>query len=128
MTKTIVIHVNSDLDPVTCPIGTDDEIEAARAALRLAGLVWENVVDGGKVTRARFYAEAADQEEADADDDRPCLCGSCNGSGEGMYDGSTCHTCGGSGEERDYEAERDREDERADYLRDQEKDDRSLPF
>jgi len=26
------------------------------------------------------------------------LCTTCNGSGEGMYDGSYCSTCGGSGE------------------------------
>ena len=26
------------------------------------------------------------------------ICPSCNGSGEGMYDGSRCDTCGGSGE------------------------------
>jgi len=25
-------------------------------------------------------------------------CPTCNGSGEGMYDGSKCSTCGGSGE------------------------------
>lgn len=28
------------------------------------------------------------------------LCGRCNGSGEGMHDGSTCRACGGSGERR----------------------------
>lgn len=26
-------------------------------------------------------------------------CGTCNGSGEGMFDGSTCSHCRGSGEE-----------------------------
>ena len=26
-------------------------------------------------------------------------CVACNGSGEGSYDGSTCHNCGGSGTE-----------------------------
>ena len=26
------------------------------------------------------------------------ICNYCNGSGEGMYDGSKCYTCGGSGE------------------------------
>ena len=29
------------------------------------------------------------------------ICNSCNGSGEGMYDGSTCHACRGNGEYRD---------------------------
>ena len=120
MTKTIVIHINSDLDAIVLALGTDDEVAAARSALRDAGLAWENVVDGdGKVTRAKFYA----------DDDRPCLCGRCAGSGEGMYDGSTCSACGGSGgsgEERDEEAERDREADRADYLYDQMKDERMM--
>jgi hypothetical protein len=31
------------------------------------------------------------------DHTNPGICGSCNGSGEGMYDGSTCHMCKGSG-------------------------------
>ena len=37
-------------------------------------------------------------------DDEPSLpgemviCSACNGSGEGMYDGSCCSTCSGSGE------------------------------
>lgn len=41
------------------------------------------------------------------------ICASCNGSGEGMYDGTRCHSCGGSGVEREgYE-----EDDRRDYER-----------
>ena len=34
----------------------------------------------------------------DEDDDEP-ICSACNGSGEGMYDGSTCYKCHGSGVE-----------------------------
>lgn len=41
--------------------------------------------------------EAADSEFPDDD---PLICVRCNGSGEGMYDGSTCSACGGSGVER----------------------------
>lgn len=37
----------------------------------------------------------------DDDDEYECICGHCNGSGEGMYDGTTCSACGGSGIERD---------------------------
>lgn len=33
------------------------------------------------------------------DDNTPDLCATCNGSGEGMYDGSTCSVCKGSGVE-----------------------------
>jgi DnaJ-class molecular chaperone len=43
----------------------------------------------------------------------PDLCATCNGSGEGMYDGSTCSACKGSGVEpvqRD-----DSDDEPPDY-------------
>lgn len=36
-------------------------------------------------------------EEEEFDEDEEDLCGQCNGSGEGMYDGSTCRSCGGSG-------------------------------
>ena len=30
------------------------------------------------------------------------ICGTCNGSGEGQYDGSTCSICGGKGIETSY--------------------------
>lgn len=43
------------------------------------------------------YPEEWEEEEDEYDDDP--LCGLCNGSGEGMYDGSTCSLCGGSGVE-----------------------------
>ncbi len=33
----------------------------------------------------------------------PILCGQCDGSGEGMYDGSVCQTCKGMGEVRQEE-------------------------
>lgn len=71
----------------------------------------------------RECAKAISNAEAMEDErDEPCLCGACNGSGEGRYDGSTCYACGGSGELRDREAEYDRECERADYERDLAKD------
>ena len=37
-------------------------------------------------------------------------CPTCNGSGEGMYDGTRCHACKGSGAER-VESEPDDQDE-----------------
>ena len=37
-------------------------------------------------------------EEHDDDEDEGMICPACNGSGEGMYDGSTCSRCGGYGE------------------------------
>lgn len=41
-----------------------------------------------------------DEEEDDDDDEYDDICSSCNGSGEGMWDGSTCRVCGGSGDSR----------------------------
>ena len=37
-------------------------------------------------------------EDCPSHEDSNELCASCNGSGEGGYDGSTCSRCGGSGE------------------------------
>jgi len=51
-------------------------------------------------------------------DDEGRICGSCNGSGEGMYDGSTCRSCGGSGEEGDLERIEQAKWDRAEYLAD----------
>lgn len=52
------------------------------------------------------------------DDDQP-ICGNCNGSGEGMHDGSRCYQCGGSGVATDFDARYENECARADYLNDQ---------
>lgn len=38
-----------------------------------------------------------EEEEEEFDEDEEDVCGQCNGSGEGMWDGSTCRSCGGSG-------------------------------
>ena len=43
--------------------------------------------------------EPEPEEDPEDDDDEP-ICGACNGSGEGMYDGSTCYKCHGYGHER----------------------------
>lgn len=34
----------------------------------------------------------------DQDDPEPGICPACNGSGEGMHEGTTCRTCKGEGE------------------------------
>ena len=39
------------------------------------------------------------------EDDSETLCAHCNGSGEGMYDGTTCSYCHGSGVESEGEEE-----------------------
>lgn len=54
----------------------------------------------------------------DLDDEDPPICSYCNGSGEGMYDGSICGHCKGSGVERNREDEEDAACSRADALND----------
>ena len=49
-------------------------------------------------------ARAAAEYEAEHE---PGICTHCNGSGEGMYDGTRCRSCGGSGVERTYRDEPD---------------------
>ena len=39
-----------------------------------------------------------EREDSRAADDEPALCPTCNGSGEGMYEGTRCHACKGKGE------------------------------
>lgn len=41
--------------------------------------------------------ENEDAEDDDLDAEEDPLCGACAGSGEGMYDGTTCGTCRGTG-------------------------------
>lgn len=36
----------------------------------------------------------------EVEDDEPQLCAACNGSGEGMYDGTRCRYCNGTGEDK----------------------------
>jgi len=54
------------------------------------------------LARAFDWDDAEDdkhEQEPELDDDgEPGICPTCNGSGEGMYDGSTCRDCGGIGE------------------------------
>src|SRR5690606_31729620 len=51
------------------------------------------VVDG--VTRDLEYVDGS---WGYVETDDTAYCGNCDGSGEGMYDGSRCGLCGGSGE------------------------------
>jgi hypothetical protein len=47
MTATyIIIDINSDIDPISYPTDTDEEISVARVALRDAGLAYEDVWAG----------------------------------------------------------------------------------
>lgn len=55
--------------------------------------------------RASGNHRAAQNDEPEPDEAAICI--ACNGSGEGMYDGTRCRSCGGSGVER---TERDEPD------------------
>ncbi len=57
-------------------------------------------------------------DEPDTDDDEPGYCPHCAGSGEGMYDGTRCSSCGGSGVERNDDGREDYEADRADERND----------
>ena len=59
-----------------------------------------------------------EQEEPETDDDEQGYCQQCAGSGEGMYDGTRCSACGGSGVERSDEGREDWEADRADERND----------
>ncbi len=65
--------------------------------------------------------EVEEYDEFDGDDDEHDICHQCNGSGEGMYDGSKCHACHGSGVERDDTGKEDYEADRADQINDERK-------
>ena len=52
------------------------------------------------------------------DDDEQGYCPQCSGSGEGMYDGTRCSKCHGSGVERDDSGREDWEADRADERND----------
>lgn len=47
--------------------------------------------------RQEEYMESDYEGAPVQDDEEPGLCGHCNGSGEGMHDGSRCTVCRGSG-------------------------------
>jgi RecJ-like exonuclease len=53
----------------------------------------------GKAATLAHYKAMAAQAKAEAEQTHEQVyCGACSGSGEGMYDGTTCMTCRGKGE------------------------------
>jgi transcription initiation factor IIE alpha subunit len=50
-----------------------------------------------RLREEREELEALEELEEDEDDDYDYICPQCSGSGEGMYDGSSCSRCGGTG-------------------------------
>lgn len=65
------------------------------------------------------YEPIEDADDAIEDDDEPGYCPYCAGSGEGMYDGTRCGHCHGSGVERDESNREDWEADRADQRNDE---------
>lgn len=45
-----------------------------------------------------YYGQPSASSCACIDDNEPSICGSCSGSGEGRFDGTTCRACKGMGE------------------------------
>jgi hypothetical protein len=72
-------------------------------------LIDELTADGHDDDTIAQIIDAVEQaiSNDDSSDDEGGICPTCNGSGEGQYDGSSCHACGGSGEEK---GERDSDD------------------
>jgi DnaJ-class molecular chaperone len=58
---------------------------------------WDRIF-GSKV-RSKTMDEYTCSNDHDDEDDGYEICHRCSGSGEGMYDGSTCSHCKGTGEE-----------------------------
>lgn len=56
------------------------------------------MTDQKKLDEAFDELEFEDAQEPELDDEDD-ICSACNGSGEGMYDGSTCYKCKGCGHE-----------------------------
>lgn len=53
-----------------------------------------NCIDNGNKDKLADCDDCDHRECCDAEDE---LCSSCNGTGEGMYDGTICRSCGGKG-------------------------------
>ena len=70
-------------------MSTNHSIREARRAKR---------VDFSIMERDDFTEQFDDEPDLPTGETESVICGDCNGSGEGMYDGSTCRTCGGEGE------------------------------
>lgn len=49
------------------------------------------------VTRGNEFIEECQNRTEEDDEDEDDTCPTCQGCGEGMYDGASCSTCGGSG-------------------------------
>ena len=69
----------------TCAVGRSSDIAPD-----------ENIDDGDGGTESLRGKMKYDDE--DGPEMESVICGNCSGSGEGMYDGSTCSTCNSSGE------------------------------
>ena len=92
---------------------TDDQLRALIANRRPTGVLNRNPPNNWPLpaypknpppplARAFDWDDAPEDKyepEPEIDDDYEVgICPTCNGSGEGMFDGSTCRDCGGMGE------------------------------
>ena len=75
-------------------MSTPREIRNAR---RLAGAQFRPF-DWDDAEEDKHAAADFDPYFTDTDDSEPGICPTCNGSGEGMFDGAICNDCRGGGE------------------------------
>jgi len=73
----------------TCDYQCNDKIREAPEDAPCRCWEEKELPEPGDLTEACPFWEEAEES---------CICGSCSGSGEGMYDGAICHSCHGSGE------------------------------
>lgn len=80
--------------------------------------------DYKNLLRVLMENTTTEEDDEPEDEDDSGICPGCAGSGEGMYEGTRCHTCGGSGELNNSGPDRyDWLADRADALNDAAKDD-----
>ena len=70
-------------------MSTNQHVRQARRAKRC---------DFRLMERDDYWTQLDDEPNAPTCATESVICSTCNGSGEGMYDGSTCRTCRGDGE------------------------------
>jgi hypothetical protein len=58
---------------------------------------WEAIFGRNKPADDLPITMEPDDTDVEPEDDEDDICSACNGSGEGMYDGSTCYKCHGYG-------------------------------
>lgn len=86
-------------------LASNDEPELTADMVRsMVATKWPGLLDSPLGQAMHGASAMAQLESSDADaaiaEHEELICVSCNGSGEGQYEGTRCRSCGGSGTER----------------------------